>query len=374
MQAERDQIQSYLQCISSEDSLLQSYRILFIAIETIIFGLAYVLYKTGNIKTLAWTGIAFCAIWMIVCIHRACIVDRLKDEIEQLLKGNCTDLKGWFNLAYGKASTTECRKLKYLIHTFGKPLEKCIPRIIFNLVTPACIIILWILVLVKKLLYGTMPNIPYRPPSPHLNQETLHPIQVSGWQYPLYIIVIIVVGWLITYYLYPKFSHKLTLRRELDTAYLVDFKKWCRVLYKNLIEFKERYVRDEYEGTYNQFSKTLIIIDYRELHDVLREAGRYLGKIEIEKEKREVARYLRELANSIDNLWHDLQDNFSVNFDQSDHDEWIKAIIEYPKKEEFVKEIIEKKKHLNQTLLKKLGKEKEFKEVKEYLLDQFPTD
>ena len=248
MQVERDQIQSYLQCISSEDSLLQSYRVLFIAIEAIIFGLAYVLYQTGNIKSLgipAWTGIAFCAIWMIVCIHRACIIDRLKDELEQLLKGNCKDLKGWFNLAYGEAGITECKKLKNLIRTFGMPAERCIPRITFNFVAPAVIIILWSLVLMKRLLYGTMANAPYKPPSPHLNQETLHSIQTPGWQYPLYAIAIIVVGWIITYYLYPKFSHRLTLKRELATTYLLDFKKWCSVLYKELDEFKKGTVIEE---------------------------------------------------------------------------------------------------------------------------------
>ncbi len=167
-----EEIQFYLHCISAEDSLLQSYRMLFIAIEAVLFGLAYVLYQTGNIGGLpipAWTGIAFCLVWMAVCIHRACIIDRLKDELKQLLKGNNTNLKGWFNLSYGDASTTECnfKKIKNLLQTFGKPYEKCIPRVTFNLVSPVGMIFLWVLVLIKKLLYTTMADIPNF--SPDLN-------------------------------------------------------------------------------------------------------------------------------------------------------------------------------------------------------------
>jgi len=192
---------------------------------------------------------------------------------------------------------------------------------------------------------------------------------MEWWQYILYGVALI-SGWLMAYYFHPWISHKLALKRELAVTYLVPFKKWCSVLYREITEFKERYLRDNYEDTYDQLSRTLIIVDYRELHDVLREAGTYLGKIE--KEKPKVARYLSGLADLVDNLWHDLQDDFPVNFDQLGHDEWIKAIIEYPEKKEFVKGIIEKKKHLNQALLKYFQKEKEFEEVTKYLLKQVP--
>lgn len=192
---------------------------------------------------------------------------------------------------------------------------------------------------------------------------------MEWWQYVLYGVALI-SGWLMAYYFHPWISHKLALKRELAVTYLVPFKKWCSVLYKEITEFKERYTRDDYEGTYNQLSRTLIIIDYRELHDVLREAGRYLGKIE--KEKPEVAKYLNNLADLVDNLWHGLQDDFPTNFDLLGHDEWIKAIIQYPEKEEFVKGITEKRKDLNQALLKYFQKEKDFNEVRKYLLKQVP--
>ncbi|MBE9593197.1 MAG: hypothetical protein IMF19_06925, partial [Proteobacteria bacterium] len=289
------EIQFYLQCISAEDSLLQSYRMLFIAIEAVLFGWAYVLSPTKNIGGLpitACAGIAFCLVWMAVCIHRACIIDRLKDELKQLLaKGNSTDLKGWFNLSYGEASTTECniRKFKNLYRSlfgkpFGKPHEKCIPRVTFNLVSPVGMIILWVLVLKKKLLYTTMADIPNF--SPNLNFSFP---QLPGWQYPFYAIAVIFIGWVITYYFYPKFSHKLALRRTLATTYLIPFMEWCHSLYKEITEFKQRYIDENDE----KLSKTLVIIDHRELHDVLREQGKYIGIIE--KENPMVANYLRNL-------------------------------------------------------------------------------
>ena len=345
------EIQFYLQCISAEDSLLQSYRMLFIAIEAVLFGWAYVLSPTKNIGGLpitACAGIAFCLVWMAVCIHRACIIDRLKDELKQLLKGNSTDLKGWFNLSYGEASTTECniRKFKNLYRSlfgkpFGKPHEKCIPRVTFNLVSPVGMIILWVLVL-KNNLNFSFPQLP-------------------GWQYPVYAIFVIGMGWVITYYFYPKFSHKLALRRTLATTYLIPFMEWCHSLYKEITEFKQRYIDENDE----KLSKTLVIIDHRELHNVLREQGKYIGRIE--KENPMVANYLRNLENLVDNLWHSLQDDFHINFDQREHDVWIKAIIDYEDKEKLVKAIKEKRKELLEHF-----KLDEFNGVKNYLLNQIP--
>lgn len=355
------EIQFYLQCISAEDSLLQSYRMLFIAIEAVLFGWAYVLSQTGNIGELpipACAGIAFCFVWMAVCIHRACIIDRLKDELKQLLTGNSTGLKGWFNLSYGEASTTESniRKFKNLCRSFGKPCEKCIPRVTFNLVSPVGMIFLWALVLKKKLLYTTMADIPNF--SPNLIFSFSQP---PGWLYLFCPIIVIVVGWIITYLLYPRFSHILALRRGLATTYLIPFMEWCHILYKEITEFKQRYIDENDE----MLSKTLVIIDHRELHNVLREQGKYIGKIE--KENHMVANYLRNLEKLVDNLWHSLQDDFRINFDQREYEVWIKAIIEYEDKENLVVAIKEKRKEILEHF-----KLDEFNEVKNYLLNQIP--
>ncbi|RCV63632.1 hypothetical protein C5S53_12895 [Methanophagales archaeon] len=177
------------------------------------------------------------------------------------------------------------------------------------------------------------------------------------------------ITWIFGYFIGPWFASRTTLRRELAATYLVPFTEWCCILYKEITEFKERYasVRD---NCYNQLSRTLIIMDYRELHDVLKDTGRYVGKIK--KEEPEVAEYLSKLAGSVDLLWHGLQDDFSENFDQSNHDEWIKAIIDYPEKEEFVKGIIETKKQLNQALLGYFQSEKKFEAATKYLLRHVP--
>jgi hypothetical protein len=173
---------------------------------------------------------------------------------------------------------------------------------------------------------------------------------------------VLVVGWLMAYYFHPWVIQRLVLKKELLVTYLVPFKKWCHTLYKEIMEFKERYTD---EKVYDTLSKTLIIIDYRELHDVLREEGKYIGKIE--EDNAEVANYLKELENLVDNLWHSLQDDFSVNFEQSEHDTWIEAIIQYHEKEKLVEAI----KRRSERVLDHIKKE-EFKKVVNYLLQQIP--
>jgi hypothetical protein len=145
-----EKIQCYLQCISSQDSLLQNYRMLFIGIEAVFFGLAYVLYQTGAqglLKFSAIVGIILCCVWVFVCTHRGCMVDRLKEELKQLCEGNDRNLKGWFALSYGKASGEECfKKLKNLCHAFIEHSEKWVPRVAFNFISPLFLIILWVFI------------------------------------------------------------------------------------------------------------------------------------------------------------------------------------------------------------------------------------
>ena len=144
------EIQFYLHCISSQDSLLQNYRMLFIAIEAVFFGLAYVLDQNGSqelLKIPAIVGIILCFVWIFVCTHRGCMIDRLKKELKQLCEGNNENLKGWFALSYGKASSEEClKKPKNLLHAFLGPSEKWVPRVVFNFISPLFLIILWIFI------------------------------------------------------------------------------------------------------------------------------------------------------------------------------------------------------------------------------------
>lgn len=148
---EKYKIQHYLQAISSQDSLLQSYRTLFLANETIFFGFAYFLYQPQNkeaFKKLLWLpptlGIFFCVAWIFVCSHRGWMIDSLKEELKTLINsGQTTNLKGWFDLSYGKASSEGINLLcAYIGHA-----EKWVPRLVFNLVFPIVALVIWTAIL-----------------------------------------------------------------------------------------------------------------------------------------------------------------------------------------------------------------------------------
>ncbi len=183
---------------------------------------------------------------------------------------------------------------------------------------------------------------------------------MEWWKIVLYIVAL-VVGWFLSYCVRPWVIEKLASRRELLSDYLIPFKTWCRALHRELAEFKERYTGRQ---VYRTLSKTLIIIDYRELHDVLREAGQYRDKIE--KDNPDAAIHLKGLECLVDNLWHSLQDDFSVNFDQCEHDMWMAAIINYPEKEKLVDAI----KRRSGKILHYLKKQKEFENLTSYLAKQ----
>jgi len=87
---------------------------------------------------------------MFLCSHRGCMIDQLKKELEKLTKGQTGNLKGWFELSYGKASSDECLRIKKLGNLIGAyigPSEKWVPRVCFNLAFPIFAIILWIWIL-----------------------------------------------------------------------------------------------------------------------------------------------------------------------------------------------------------------------------------
>lgn len=188
---------------------------------------------------------------------------------------------------------------------------------------------------------------------------------MEWWHIFLYFVAL-GLGWFMSYVVRPWVQEKLALRRELVANYLLPFHIWCRAVYKEIVEFRERYTDAQ---VFKTLSKTLIIIDYRELHDVLRETGKYIGKIE--NEKPQVATYLRKLENLVDNVWHGLQDDFRVNFDQSEHDTWMAAIIRHSDKDKLV-DAISKSSQPILDYFKRAEEKQEFECLKSYLLKQFP--
>ncbi|MCL0041273.1 hypothetical protein M1N08_00790 [Dehalococcoidia bacterium] len=211
---------------------------------------------------------------------------------------------------------------------------------------------------------------------------------------PWWVSLLTGLGAIVVALLTPWIQERLVLRKELAASYLMPFVKWCSTLHEELSEFKDRYIKETNDSTrmaHDSLSHTLIIMDYRELHDRLREAPIYMGKIR--KEKPEVARYLQELMELVDRLWHGLHDEFRANFDQSEHDVWYEAIVTFPRKQEFFHSIkdsdisqelwdkfrdkfetIERKERLKLwKKQKKTVKKERIREVLHYLRKQIPS-
>lgn len=227
----------------------------------------------------------------------------------------------------------------------------------------------------------------------------------------------------------------LGIRKELKTAYLLSFEEWCSKLYGEIVELKERYFYNEACFTKKEFKQilekypkskevlwpikkekddkvyvdidkisnnqkgilgktlleeiikhaepdnpVLIIADYRELHERLRDAPRWRSKIE--KEDETVADYLRELTNLIDKEWHALQHKHDFNFQtDSSKGNWLEQIIRTEKKEreKISKEIKGKGIKDLKSMLKSIRESKDKKEkrevfevIKEYLQSKVP--
>jgi len=111
---------------------------------------------------------------------------------------------------------------------------------------------------------------------------------------------------------------------RLAETYLAPFREWCSHSYGELGEFARTYL----EGDYSAISDLQIIIDYRELHETLRYAPRWMGKIE--KEDRQVAGNLLKLMEIVDVFWHSLEDQYSQELPtKKDYELWethIKAL------------------------------------------------
>lgn len=118
-------------------------------------------------------------------------------------------------------------------------------------------------------------------------------------------IIGVMIGGILGYTVGPYVSERLKLRMRLAETYLAPFREWCSHSYGELGEFSRTYL----QGDYSTVSDLQVIIDYRELHETLRYAPRWMGKIE--KEDREVADSLVKLMEIVDVFWHSLEDQYS---------------------------------------------------------------
>lgn len=194
------------------------------------------------------------------------------------------------------------------------------------------------------------------------------PAQEMNWAQFIIQNVIIVVGGAAAYFGLPWLQQKLALRRELASTYLVPFQTWCNNLYKELSEYSSRY---HDETNYDELSHSLVIIDHRELHEELRELGKYIVKIEKDNERNSrVPNFLKDLENEVDKFWHKFQDEKRVNFDRPVYGNWISAIYHHQNKQELVNEIKNKNDRIRSFF--KSNRKEEFEMVKEYLRSQIP--
>ena len=126
----KDRLQIAWQAFSMENSLLQSYRALFMMVEAALLGLGFVLVQFFNgawILVLSIIGCIVIVIWILVCEFKKRDVDRCRNRIIELKSLAGED---W---------------LKYLKRGFS-PSGGNIARYIFNYVIPILIVGLWIFV------------------------------------------------------------------------------------------------------------------------------------------------------------------------------------------------------------------------------------
>ena len=112
----------------------------------------------------------------------------------------------------------------------------------------------------------------------------------------------LILGGVGTYWIGPRVAEKFKLRQ----IYLAPYRKWCSETYGELEEFYKRYLEGKHSVKPGDY--LILILDYRELHEVLRDAPRYIGKIK--KDKKQLIDKFWNLLHNVDESWHRLGQDF----------------------------------------------------------------
>ena len=135
----KEKVNIFLRAMSMENSLLQSYRALFLALEAALIAAGFALIRLSEGKSIVGVGIAGLVIgiaglvisvmWIIVCHAKGNDVDKWRDRLLEVTKegdllGHFFYMKSGFSLAGGRVA-----------------------RYWFNLIMPILIIVLWIWVI-----------------------------------------------------------------------------------------------------------------------------------------------------------------------------------------------------------------------------------
>ena len=127
-----EKVNIFLRAMSMENSLLQSYRALFLALEAALIAAAFTLIQLFEEKGIVGVGIAGLVIgvmWIIVCHAKGNDVDKWRNRLLEVTKEG--DIQGYFSYMKSGFSLAGGRFVRYW----------------FNWIMPILIILLWIWVI-----------------------------------------------------------------------------------------------------------------------------------------------------------------------------------------------------------------------------------
>lgn len=128
----KEKVNIFLRAMSMENSLLQSYRALFLALEAALIAAGFALIGFSEEKSIVGVGIAGLVIgvmWIIVCHAKGNDVDQWRDSLLEMTKEG--DLQGYFSYMKSGLSLVGGRVARYW----------------FNWIMPILVIVLWIWVI-----------------------------------------------------------------------------------------------------------------------------------------------------------------------------------------------------------------------------------
>lgn len=123
----------YHQGYSTETQLLQTYRMIFLALQAILFAVAFALmqgYEMSKMYVFLMTGVTvsglwFLFMWIIMCKERSCRAEKWRDEITKL------------------TTTENSPEAKFQV-LCKKDWQLRLMRISFNFLMPAVLIVGWL--------------------------------------------------------------------------------------------------------------------------------------------------------------------------------------------------------------------------------------
>ena len=125
-----DKAQFYLQGMSMENSLLQSYRMIFGAMEAILFVTWFELPVSQLGKLLIFiSGLLVCIAWIAVCRNRGTEVTAWREQVKKAVEG--TEAETFIKERFGPQL-----KAKYFWQVMSA-------RLWFNVLLPSLLIIVW---------------------------------------------------------------------------------------------------------------------------------------------------------------------------------------------------------------------------------------